>query len=76
MKFIDNIVENLKGPHDSTGIAIGAIVIIHAIDKLTSGNYELSTRNGAISILQRPADPEPEPEPKQKGTEQEPEELQ
>ena len=69
MKIIDKLAEGLKGPHDSTGIAIAAIVIILAIDKLTDGNYELSTRNGSISIQKKPAEPEPE----QKGPEQNPE---
>ena len=66
MNIFEKLAEGLKGPHDSTGMAIAGIVVILVVDKLTSGNYELNTRNGAISILQRIADPEPELELKDK----------
>ena len=58
MRIFDKIAESLKGPHNTTGMAIAAIVIVTAIDKFTGGQYELSAQKDTLTIRQRPEEKE------------------
>ena len=53
MKIVEKIFEALKGRNHSETLAIGGVVLIYLVGKLTDGHYEVSFHDGSFSF--RPA---------------------
>jgi len=79
MKLFEKILEALKGRNHSETLAIGGIVLIYLVGKLTDGRYEVSFHDGSFSFRpaqghaeQQPQEPE-QKQPPQDTTQQKPE---